>query len=102
MKRIFASLLLVTVITTLHAQFSRASIQASGLTCAMCSKAIDIALKELPYVASVQPDVKNSSFAVVFKQNETADIDGLRKAVEDAGFFVARFTITGNFSNIAI
>jgi copper chaperone CopZ len=85
-----------------HAQFSKATIQASGLTCAMCSRAIDNSLKELPFVESVQADIKNSAFNVLFKKNETADIDALKKAVEDAGFFVAKFTITGQFNHVEI
>ena len=83
-------------------QFTGASIQASGLTCAMCSRAIDNSLKQIPFVASVQADIKNSAFNIVFKKGQTADIDQLEKAVEDAGFFVAKFTITGVFSNTAI
>ncbi len=85
-----------------HAQFTKATIQASGLTCAMCSRAIDNSLKQLSFVETVQPDIKNSSFTVVFRKTETADIDQLRKAVEDAGFFVAKFMITGQFNNVSI
>ena len=85
-----------------EAQYTKATIQASGLTCAMCSRAIDNALKELPFVETVKPDIKNSAFNVVFKPGETADIDALKKAVEDAGFFVATFTITGIFNNTAV
>jgi len=85
-----------------HAQFTKATIQASGLTCAMCSKAIDQSLKQLAFVESVKPDIKNSAFTIQFKKNETADIDALRQAVEAAGFFVAKFTITGEFNQLAI
>ena len=85
-----------------QAQFTKATIQASGLTCAMCSKAIDNALKELSFVDAVQPDIRNSAFTVVFKKGQEADIDALKKAVEDAGFFVAKFTITGDFNNTEV
>jgi len=84
------------------AQFTKATIQASGLTCAMCSRAIDNALKELPFIETVKPDIKNSAFTIVFKKDQEADIDALKKAVEDAGFFVAKFTITGIFNNTGI
>jgi copper chaperone CopZ len=102
MKKIIAVLILMIAAMGAEAQFTRATIQASGLTCAMCSKAIDNALKEVSFVASVQPDIKNSAFNIVFKKGETADIDVLKKAVEDAGFFVAKFTITGVFNKTAI
>lgn len=85
-----------------QAQFTKARLQASGLTCSMCNNAIYKALKALPYVASVESDIKNSAFDIAFKQGETADIDGLRKAVEDAGFSVASLKITGTFDNVTI
>jgi copper chaperone CopZ len=102
MKNMLIACFIFLCLSPGRAQFSKATIQASGLTCAMCSKAIDNALKELSFVETVQPDIKNSAFTVLFKKNETPDIDALKKAVEDAGFFVAKFTITGQFDNIAI
>lgn len=102
MKNIFILMLLAGVAASSHAQFTKATIQASGLTCAMCSKAIDNSLKQLSFVETVQPDIKNSAFTVVFKKTETADIDQLKKAVEDAGFFVAKFVITGQFNNLSV
>src|ERR1700733_2655379 len=102
MKKIIIFISLVVCITKLQAQFTRASIQASGLTCAMCTRAIDNALKQVSFVESVQPDIKNSAFNIIFKQGQAADIDVLKKAVEDAGFFVAKFTITGVFNNTVI
>ena len=102
MKKIFLIVVVMAFVMPSIAQFSRATIQASGLTCAMCSKAIDNALKEVSFVASVQPDIKNSAFNLVFKKGTAADIDALKKAVEDAGFFIARFSITGRFEHTAI
>jgi len=102
MKKLLFLLMAVFVIVDMQAQFTKATIQASGLTCAMCSRAIDNSLKQLSFVATVQPDIKNSAFNIMFKQNDTADIDALKKAVEDAGFSVAKFTITGVFSNTAV
>ncbi len=102
MKKVIILLVVVFSVTGIQAQFTKATIQASGLTCAMCSKAINNALKELAFVDAVKPDIKNSAFAVVFKKGAEADIDALKKAVEDAGFFVAKFTITGDFSNTEV
>lgn len=85
-----------------RAQFTRASLQASGLTCSMCNNAIYKALKALPFVASVESNIKKASFDIVFKEKATADIDALKKAVEDAGFSVAAFTLTGNFDNVSV
>lgn len=102
MKKITVIIAVLMIAIQADAQFTKATIQASGLTCAMCSKAIDNALKEVSFVETVKPDIKNSAFTVVFRQGTAADIDALKKAVEDAGFFVAKFTLTGNFTNTAI
>ncbi|MES1223195.1 MAG: heavy-metal-associated domain-containing protein [Bacteroidota bacterium] len=102
MKKILGLTIVFFTILNAGAQFTKATIQASGLTCAMCSRAIDNSLKEISFVTSVQPDIKNSAFNIAFKPGQPVDIDVLKKAVEDAGFFVAKFTITGVFNNTAI
>lgn len=84
------------------AQFKKAELQATGLTCAMCNNAINKALLKLPYVATVHSDIKHSSFHIVFKDGQEADIDGLRQAVEDAGFSVGSLKMTGDFSEVSI
>ncbi|MES1221837.1 MAG: heavy-metal-associated domain-containing protein [Bacteroidota bacterium] len=95
---------LITVLAAFisQAQFTKATLQASGLTCAMCNNAINKALKGLPFISSVKSDIKNASFDIEFKEKADADIDAMRKAVEDAGFFVAKLKLTGNFDNVNI
>ncbi len=85
-----------------RAQFTKATLQASGLTCSMCNNAINKALKALPFVSSVKPDIKNAAFYVEFREGAKADIDALKAAVEDAGFSVASLKMTGNFDNLKI
>lgn len=76
------------------AQVSKVSIQASGLTCSMCSNAINKALKSIDYVDNVIANIKNSSFDIRFKPNAKVDFDLLKKKVEDAGFFVAKMDVS--------
>jgi copper chaperone CopZ len=85
-----------------NAQFKTASLQATGLTCAMCSKAINNSLEKLNFVQSVDADIKNSVFNIVFKPNSNADIDQLQKAVEAAGFAIGKLKLVGSFSNVAV
>jgi len=85
-----------------HSQFTKANLQASGLTCALCSNAVNKALQKLSFVASVKPDIKNSSFDISFKENSDINIDDLKNAVEDAGFSVASLKLTGNFDNVKL
>ena len=84
------------------AQVTKVSLQASGLTCSMCSNAINKAIKSLDFVDKVDANIKNSTFDIVFKPNSNVDFDKLKKKVEDAGFFVANFTANIQFDNVAI
>ena len=84
------------------AQVTKVSLQASGLTCSMCSNAINKAIKSLEFVDKVDANIKNSTFDISFKQNAVVDFDKLKKKVEDAGFFVASFTADIQFDNVAI
>lgn len=85
-----------------HAQVKNVTIQASGLTCSMCSNSIFKALKTLDFVEKVDANIKTSSFEVSFKPDAVVDFDKLKAKVEDAGFFVANFIITYSFDNLAI
>jgi len=97
-------LILVTALLAMQseAQFTKATLQATGLTCAMCSNAINKALQKVSFVESVKSDIKNSAFNIVFKENAQIDIDALKNAVDDAGFSVGSLKLTGNFSDIKV
>lgn len=102
MKKIAWLVLLIMVTASVTAQFNKAQLQASGLTCALCTKAIDNALKKIEFVETVTPNIKTSSFNIVFKKDAVVDADALRLAVEDAGFFISKLQLTGSFSNVPV
>jgi copper chaperone CopZ len=102
MKKLLLMMVLAVMAMPLYAQFNKANLQATGLTCAMCSNAINKALKKIPFVESVKPDIKNSAFAIVFKENTQVDIDAIKNAVEDAGFSIGSLQLTGNFTEIKV
>lgn len=85
-----------------QAQVSQVSIQASGLTCSMCSNSINKSLLKLDFVKKVDANIKNSTFDITFKPNSNVDFDKLKKKVEDAGFFVASFYATIHFDNTVV
>lgn len=85
--------------TTINAQITKATLQASGLTCSMCSNAINKSLKSLDFVEKVEANIKNSSFDITFKPGSKVKIDQLKEKVEDAGFFVASLTAVVRFNN---
>ncbi|MDB5229555.1 MAG: heavy-metal-associated protein [Chitinophagaceae bacterium] len=95
----FASLLIGGVS---FGQIKSVSLQASGLTCSMCSNAINKALKTLDFVENVNPNIKTSTFEITFKPNSSVDFDKLKDKVEDAGFFVSKFLATIRFDNVQV
>lgn len=80
----------------------KATLQASGLTCSMCSNAINKALKTIDYIESVRANISTSSFDINFKEGAKVNFDELKKKVEDAGFSVANLIATVNFDNASI
>ena len=102
MKKCILSFLIIFTCFAGYSQFSRATLQASGLTCAMCSKAVKVALEKVSFVKEIKVNIKQQEYAIVFKENSKADFDDLKKAVEDAGFSVASLKVTGNFSEVSV
>ena len=102
MKKCLLSFIVVLLGISGFSQFSKASLQASGLTCAMCSKAVKVALEKVPFVKEVKVNIKHQEYSIAFKENSKADFDELKKAVEDAGFSVASLKVIGNFSDVSV
>ncbi len=101
MKKIFL-FIAITVSISARAQVNTVSLQASGLTCSMCSNAINKALKTLSFVQMVDADIKTYTFVISFKPNSAVDFDLLRKSVEKAGFTVCSFVANIHFENIQV
>ncbi|MEP7377652.1 MAG: heavy-metal-associated domain-containing protein [Chitinophagaceae bacterium] len=101
MKKIVL-LIAMAVSVTMNAQVTRVSLQASGLTCSMCSNSINKALKTLDFVQEVDADVKTYTFEISFKPNAYVDFDMIKKKVENAGFSVVSFEATIVFNNVHV
>ena len=102
MKKLLLLIMIAIQAISADAQFSKAKLQATGLTCAMCSNAINKALQAVPFIESVKSDIKNSAFNIVFKADQEISIDALKDAVEDAGFSIGSLQLTGNFQEVKI
>ena len=92
----------ITVSVMANAQVSTVSLQASGLTCSMCSNAINKSLKTLDFVSKVDADFKTYTFEISFKTGSAVDFDLLRKKVESAGFTVCSFVVNMYFDNVPV
>lgn len=102
MKKFFILLLTCWFTIATNAQFTKASLEASGVTCALCSKAIVKALEQLPFVQEVKVDVKSQQYNLSFKKTSAVHFDDIQRAVEDAGFSIASLKVTGKFDKIKL
>ena len=84
------------------AQPQSATLVASGLTCSMCSKAIYKALEKVPYISSIDVDIEKSSYEIRFKPGMDIEPDEMKKAVEDAGFFVASLQLAVKMDGVDV
>ena len=97
-KRFFQAIITLVLLLLLftpdgYAQIRSAELQAAGLTCAMCSNAINKSLKTLKFIEDVDVDLKRSSFTLNFGPSASIDFDAIRNKVEDAGFSISALTV---------
>lgn len=102
MKKLLFTILTIAIVGSAKSQFQKAELQASGLTCSMCSNAINKALKGLNFVESVDTDLNNNTFNIHFKPGTAPDFDQLKMKVEGAGFSVANLWVHTNFKDLSI
>ena len=98
------NILIIAVLFSLQlrAQVTKATLQASGLTCAMCSKAVYKALAAVPFVDNVQANIQLSSYDLSFKPGSVVDFDALSKAVVNAGFSVSMLKVNARFNDVKV
>jgi copper chaperone CopZ len=96
-KFLVATFLLLSIVS--NAQISKAEIVATGLTCSMCSNAINKQLKKLSDVEKVDIDLNTNTFTVFLKKGNVVSPRILKESIEKAGFFVGSMIVTMNFEN---
>lgn len=89
-------------ISSVKAQFVKADLQVSGLTCSMCSKATEKSLRTLTFISDIKPDLNRNLFVITFKKDAPVNLDAISKKVQDAGFAVNKLTASFNFDNLKI
>jgi copper chaperone CopZ len=99
MRKILLTILLLFGFLATYAQISKVEIIATGLTCSMCSNAINKQLKKLPEIDKVETDLNTNTFVVYLNKNNTLSPRILKERVEKAGFFVGSMIITLNFDS---
>ena len=86
--------IVILVSTKANAQISKAEIMATGLTCSMCSNAINKQLKSLPDVVNVETDLNTNTFTVTLKAGNMLSPKVFKDKVEKAGFFIGSLMLT--------
>lgn len=94
LKKQFILLVMLFGVMTSYSQISKAEIIATGLTCSMCSNAINKQLKALPEVEKVMIDLNTNTFMVQLKKDNHITPQQLRANIEKAGFFVGSMILT--------
>lgn len=102
MKTFFFLIALTASLSLGAQQVTKVSLQASGLTCSMCTNSIFKALKTVDFVDKVMANIKTSTFEITFKPNSEVDFNKLKKKVEDAGFSVSKFVAVVGFNNSTV
>jgi copper chaperone CopZ len=103
MKVLYTTIVLFfLLVLPARSAFLTAELQVSGLTCAMCSYATERALRTIDFIEDIEVDLENTSYLISFKENESVDIDEIRKKVENAGFFVNRLVATFLFDELEV
>ena len=100
--KMFFGIVALFFAVNMQAQVTKVQLQASGLTCSMCSNAINKSLKTIDYIDKVMANIKTSTFEISFKPGAKINFDQLKKKVEDAGFSVANMKATAQFNNVKV
>jgi copper chaperone CopZ len=91
--------IIVLFATTMgNAQITKAKITATGLTCSMCSNAINKQLKKMPEVEKVETDLNSNTFTISLKKNNLSP-NNLKNNIEKTGFFVGSMVVSVAFDN---
>jgi len=99
--KIFIAVLALSI-SVAHAQFTKAELQVSGLTCSMCSKATEKSLRTLGFISDIKVDLNRNLFLISFKKDAPVNLDQISKKVQSAGFFVNSLKLTFNFANTKV
>ena len=86
--------------TSANAQISKAELVATGLTCSMCSNAINKQFKAMPEVESVTTDLNKNTFTINLKKGNTLSPKAFKDKVEKAGFFIGSLVVTIPLDNV--
>lgn len=75
------------------------TLKVTGLTCSMCSFSVQKSVEKVYFVESVEANIEDTTFKIIFKKNKYVDFYALQNAVEDAGFFINKESVVVDVKN---
>ncbi len=102
MKKILCIIKFCVFTIIVNAQITKVEITATGLTCSMCSNAINKQLKTIAEVEKVDIDLNKNLFVISLKADNKLTPKTFKDKVEKSGFFVGSMVLFINFNNQAI
>ncbi len=102
MKKTFLTIAIGFLYLFSCAQIKTGTLQASGLTCSMCNLSILKSLETLSFIDSIVPNIETASYDLTFKINAPVRFEEIKRAVEKAGFSVAKLSFVVDMSGVKI
>jgi len=93
MKFITTAILIMVTLHIANAQLTKVEIMATGLTCSMCSNAINKQLKSITHVENVDIDLNKNLFVITLNNSNNLTPKDFKEKVEKAGFFVGSMVL---------
>jgi copper chaperone CopZ len=82
-------ILFIATVTVAKAQFTKAELQVSGLTCSLCARTTEKSLKALPFVSEIKPDLIRNVYFITFKNDVPVNFEEISKKVKTRAFRLA-------------
>lgn len=92
-KNFVLVLLLLLPAAAANAQVLSAELGVNGLTCSQCSRSVDMQLRRLPFVKTVQMDLEHTRGTILFHAHSEVDLKAVARAVRNAGFSVRNLRV---------
>ena len=92
-KLIYILFILILATLSINAQTNIVYIDVNGLTCSLCSKAVEKKIIQLNFVRSVKMDLNSNEATIEIDFSKNPDWNQLAKSVYDAGFSIGNFRV---------
>jgi len=102
MKKLILIICFSVAAMGVKAQFIKAELQVSGITCALCAKTTEKSLRALPFVADIKTDLIRNTYLITFKNDVLVNFEQISKKVQSSGFYVSSLKATYNFDNTKV